>query len=134
MRKNISKITVLSLFAATLVALPTLSRAEGTGANPPAASDQTAPAKTKKHEGLVLRGTVSAIDTNAMTLKVETRTFGITADTKIAKDGQPATLADGMVGEPVSGAYKKADDGKLTATTIHFGAKAEKKKPEAAAK
>jgi len=131
MRRNIFKITVLSLFAATLVALPAVSRAEGAGANPPASSDQNAPAKSKKHEGLVFRGTVSAIDTNAMTLKVETRTFAITADTKIASDGKPATLADGKVGEPVSGAYTKADDGKLTATTIHFGAKPEKKKPEA---
>jgi hypothetical protein len=132
MIKNISKITVLSLFAATLVALPTLSRAEGAGANPPAASDQTPPAKSKKHEGLVFRGTVSAIDAQAMTLRVETRTFAITANTKIAKDGKPATLGDGTVGEPVSGAYTKADDGTLTATTVHFGAKPEKKKTEPA--
>jgi hypothetical protein len=45
MKKNISKITILSLFAAALVAMPVLSRAEGT--NAPAASDQTAPAKPK---------------------------------------------------------------------------------------
>ncbi len=48
------------------------------------------------------------------------------ADTKITKDGQPATLADGVVGEPVGGAYMKADDGKLNATVVHFGAKARK--------
>jgi hypothetical protein len=45
LKKNISKITVLSLFAATLVAMPVLSRAEGTKAS--AASDQTVPAKPK---------------------------------------------------------------------------------------
>jgi uncharacterized low-complexity protein len=130
MTKNISKITALSLLAAALVAMPALSRAEDTNANPAASANQNAPAKPKKHEGLVFRGKVSAIDTNAMTLKVETRTFVITADTKIAKDGKPATLADGKVGEPVSGAYTKADDGKLTATTVHFGAKPEKKHKE----
>jgi hypothetical protein len=133
MMKNILKI---SLFAAAIVAAPALSRAQDTNApTPPAAApaapDQTtpAPAKPKKH-GLVFRGTVSAIDTNAMTLTVETRTFDITSDTRITKDGQPATLSDGVVGEPVSGAYKKGDDDKLDATTVRFGAK---KKKEAAA-
>ena len=91
MKKNIYKITVLSLFAAALVAMPALSRAEGT--NAPASTNQVAPAKPKKHEGLVFHGTVSAVDTNAMTLTVETRTFAVTSDTKITKDGKPATLA-----------------------------------------
>jgi hypothetical protein len=129
MTKKIYKITVLSLFAAALVAMPALSRAEGT--NAPASTNQVAPAKPKKHEGLVFRGTVSAIDAKAMTLTVETRTFVVTSDTKIIRDGKSATLADGVVGDPVSGAYKKTDDGKLNATSIHFGAKAEKKKKEA---
>jgi hypothetical protein len=129
MTKKIYKIAVLSLFAAALVAMPALSRAEGT--NAPASTNQVAPAKPKKHEGLVFRGTVSAIDAKAMTLTVETRTFIVTSDTKIIRDGKSATLADGVVGDPVSGAYKKTDDGKLNATSIHFGAKAEKKKKEA---
>ena len=128
MKKNTSKIAVLSLFAAALVAMPALSRAEGTNAS--ASPSQAAPAKPKKHEGLVFRGTVSAIDVKAMTLTVETRTFAVTSDTKIIKDGKPATLSDGVVGEPVSGVYKKANDGKLKATSLHFGAKAEEKKKE----
>ena len=125
MTKNTSKITVLSLFAAALVAMPALSHAEGT--NAPASPSQAAPAKPKKHEGLVFRGTVSAIDAKAMTLTVETRTFAVTSDTKIIKDGKSATLADGVVGELVSGTYRKTNDGKLNAISIHFGAKAEKK-------
>ncbi len=44
-----------------------------------------------------------------MTLTVGTRTFEITADTKIFNDGEPATLSDGMVGEPVRGTYKKTE-------------------------
>jgi len=130
MTKNTSKIAVLSLLAAALVAMPAVSRAEGSGTNAPASSDQTA-AKPKKHEGLVFRGTVSAINVKAMTLTVETRTFAITSDTKIIKAGKSATLADGVVGEQVSGTYKKTDDGKLTATSIHFGAKIEKNNKEA---
>jgi hypothetical protein len=129
MMKNILKI---SLFIAAIVAAPALSRAQDTTTNAPAvAPDQAAPAPAKlKKQGFVFRGTVSAIDTNTMTLTVETRTFDITSDTKIMKDGQPATLGDGVVGEPVSGAYKKGGDGKLNATSVRFGAK---KKKEAAA-
>jgi hypothetical protein len=127
MKKNISQITVLGLLAAALVALPAVSRAEGT--NPPAASDQTAPAKPKKHNP-PFNGKVGAVDANAKTLTVGTLTLQVTSDTKITKDGKPATLADAVVGETVSGAYHKTADGTLNATSIHFGAKPEKKKKE----
>jgi hypothetical protein len=63
-------------------------------------------------------------------LTVGERTFEITSDTKISKDGQPAILSDGVVGEKVGGAYKKSDDGKLAATTIHFGDKKKKETSE----
>jgi hypothetical protein len=130
MKKNISKITVLSLFAAALVAMPALSRAEGASTNAPASSDQT-PAKPKKHGNPPFHGNLKAVDTNAKTLTVGTLTLQVTSDTLITKDGKSATLADGVVGELVSGAYKKTNDGKLDATSVHFGAKVEKKKKEA---
>src|SRR5208283_3376294 len=112
MTKNISKITILSLFAAALVAMPALSRAEVT--NAPAASGQTTQTKPRKNPPF--HGNLKAVDTSAKTLTVGTLTLQITSDTKITKDGQPATLSDGVVGEPVTGAYKKTDDGKLNAT------------------
>jgi hypothetical protein len=124
MTKNISKITVLSLFAAALVAMPVLSRAEVT--NAPAAPDQTAPAKPRKHDTLPFHGNLKAVDTSAKTLAVGTLTLQITADTRVTKDGKPATLSDGVVGEPVGGAYKKTADGKLDALTVNFGAKPKK--------
>jgi len=124
MKKNILKITACTLFAAAIIATPALCRAQDASTNAP---DQTTP--PAKHNKLVFRGTLSAVDTNAMTLTVETRTFVITSDTKITKNGQPATLGDGVVGQPVSGAYKTGDDGKLNARTVRFGAK---KKKEAA--
>jgi hypothetical protein len=129
MTKNISKIAVLSLFAAALVAMPALSRAEGSSTNAPAAPGQT-PAQPKKHGNPPFHGNLSAVDTKAMTFTVGTLTLQVTPDTKITKDGKSATLADGVVGEQVSGAYKKTDDGKLTAISIHFGAKVEKKNAE----
>ena len=126
MKKNISKITVLSLFAAALVAMPALSRAEGASANAPASSDQTTQPKPRKNNP-PFHGNLKAVDTNAMTLAVGTLTLQITSDTKITKAGKPAALSDGVVGEPVSGTYKKTEDGKLNALTVHFGAKPEKK-------
>ncbi|MGO9000853.1 MAG: hypothetical protein ACLQHM_02675, partial [Limisphaerales bacterium] len=121
MTKNISKIAILSLLAATLVATPALSRAEGTSTNAPASSDQT-PVKPNKHGNLPFHGKLGAVDTKAMTLTVGKLTLQVTSDTLITKDGKSATLADGVVGDPVSGAYKKTIDGKLNATSVHFGA------------
>jgi len=122
MKKQIVKLT-LSLFATAIIAAPMLSRAQDNGATPPAAPGQTEPAKPKKHEGNVFRGTVSAVDAKAMTLTVGKRTFEITSDTKITKDGKPAILSDIAVGDKIGGAYKKTDDGKLAATTINDGKK-----------
>ena len=129
MTKNISKIAALSLFAAALVAIPALSRAEGSSTNAPSSGQTTA--QPKKHGNLPFHGNLSAVDTKAMTFTVGTLTLQVTSDTLITKDGKSATLADGVVGDPASGAYKKNDDGKLHATSIHFGAKVEKKNKEA---
>ena len=130
MTKNISSIARLSLLAAAFVALSVLSGAEGAGTNAPASSDQPA-VKPGKHGNLPFHGNLSAVDLKAMTLTVGTLTLHVTAETTIIRDGKSATLADGVVGEPVSGAYKKTSDGKLNATSIHFASTAENKKKEA---
>jgi hypothetical protein len=75
---------------------------------------------------------LTAVDTNAMTLTVEKRTFSMTSETIITKDGKPAVLADGVAGEQVRGAYKKNEDGKLDAVTVRFGGATEGKKKESA--
>ncbi len=130
MKKLILKITALSLFAAAFVVASTSARAQDAmSTNMPVAPESTtnAPAKHHKHDHSVFNGKLSAIDKNAMTLTVGERTFEVTSETKITKNGQPATLADGVVGEMVGGAYKKGADGKLTATSVRFRDKAEKK-------
>jgi len=117
MKRQILKIMMLNLFAAAVIAAPALLRAQDTSTNAPAVS-------TPKHRhGAPFHGTVSARDANAMTLTVGKLTLQVTSETKITKDGKPATLADGVVGEPVRGYYKKDADGKLSATTVHFGSK-----------
>jgi hypothetical protein len=132
MAKNAFKIAALSLLAAVFVATPAWSRAEGTATNAPASSGR-APAKPKKHVSLPFHGDLTAVDAKAMTFTVDTLTLQITVDTLITRGGKSATLADGVVGERVSGIYKKASDGKLKATSLHFGTKTEEKKNEAPA-
>ena len=127
MKKTTIKITALSLFAATLLVVPATVHAQE-ATNAPAMPGTTVK-HIKKHETLQFHGKLVALDKNAMTLKVGERsgerTFEISSETKISKAGGPATLADGAVGETVSGAYKKSKDGKLVATSVHFGAKPE---------
>jgi Cu/Ag efflux protein CusF len=117
------QIALFALVAAALVAAPTVIRAQDasvTNNNAAAA----APAG-KKHAAPVV-GKVAAVDAKAMTLTVGTKTFNITADTKIKKDGKEATLSEITVGEKVAVIAKKDDAGKLTAVSIHAGKKAEK--------
>ena len=140
MKKTIVKITALSLFAAAIVAAPGKRARPGQrdqcprcrSTTPAVVSEPPAtPAhKAKKHDHAPFNGTLAAVDTNAMTLTVGKHTFEINSETKITKAGKPATLAEGMAGETVGGAYKKGADGKLTAISIHFDTKAdgEKKK------
>jgi hypothetical protein len=145
MKKHIEKLSMLTLCAAAIFAVPALSRAQdttNTPPTPPAPAIATPPAPAippvKTHKAassatLPFRGTLTAVDTNVMTLTVETRTFEITSGTLITKDGKPAVLAEGVVGEMVRGAYKKTAEGRLDAVTVHFGGKTEGKKKEPAA-
>jgi hypothetical protein len=84
-------------------------------------------AATKKKAAHPFHGKLAAVDKAAKTIKVGESVYLVTSGTKITKDGKPATLEDGVVGEPVSGYVKPTDDGKMAATTLHFGAKADDK-------
>lgn len=124
--KNTVKIALVSLIAAGIAA-PILLRADDTSTNATqTAAPDTTPATPHKHHGAPFHGKLDDVDTNAMTLTVGSRTFQITSKTKITKDGQPAILMDGVIGQPVSGYYHTNDDGDLVATSIHFGARKHK--------
>ena len=131
MGKNIIKSHITAILIAASVVVPTLTRAQDTNTAAPASSDQSTNApvkKARKHDHSVFTGKLTAVDTNAMTFTVGKRTFEVTSETKIEKDGQSATLSDGTLGEPAGGTYKKTDDGKLAAVSVRFG---DKKKKEA---
>jgi Domain of unknown function (DUF5666) len=118
MKKHIALFTIIG--AALFGASASIHAQDAASTN-----SATATEHVKKH-GAPFHGKVTAVDTTAMTVTVGTKTFDVTSDTKITKDGQPATLTDVTVGEVVAISYKKGDAGKLNATTIHIGAKKKK--------
>jgi hypothetical protein len=109
-------IALYVIAAAALIAAPVSTQAQE-------AASTNAPVATPKKHGLPFHGKVTAVDTAAMTVTVASRTFNVTADTKITKDGKPATLSDITVGETIRGSYKKAGMGKLDAAVIRIGEK-----------
>ena len=127
MTKSILTLSLVGLLAVAFVGTPSQLCAQTTS-NAPAAKAKVVP----------FRGKLKSVDKTAKTFEVGTRTFQVTADTKLFKAGNtPAVLDDGVVGETVSGAYEKAADGKLIATKVTFGGKADAKeeaKPKEAPK
>lgn len=122
MIKSILKISLLGLVATAIAGTPLHVCAQQTNKHEHAMEK---PAKTNKSGVIPFHGKLKAIDKTAKTISVGETTVQITSDTKIMKTGKPATLEDGVIGEPVAGAYKKSADGKLNATTVRFGAKPE---------
>ena len=119
MKKCTAKIALIGLIAAGIAA-PLLLSAQDASTN--ATDTAAAPATPHKHKhGAPFHGTVDNLDTNAMTLTVGSLTFDITPKTKITSNGEPATLADGILGEKVSGIYRTNKDGNLAAVTVRFG-------------
>jgi hypothetical protein len=124
MIKSLLKIGALSLLAAAIAGTPVPLLAQSTTNNPAATKKTTVP-KTKN--GHPFHGKLAAVDKVAKTIKVGESIYQITSQTKITKAGKPATLEDGVVGDPVTGFVKPTDDGKMTASTVHFGPKTQDK-------
>ena len=96
----------------------------------PAAIESAAPSSpAKKATAGPFRGKLAALDKKAKTITVGKRTFQVTSSTKMSRNGKPATLEDGVVGEICSGYVKPNEEGKLCASTINFGPKADAKTP-----
>lgn len=124
MKINFSRIARLGLLAFALALAPA-GHAQATTNTP-------LPVLPKRHVQL-FHGKVTALDTNAMTVTVSLMTpanaesqavslvLNITAETKIVKNGQPATLSGLAAGDTVLGSYKKGTDGKLDAVILRAG-------------
>lgn len=113
--KNLTKMTAVILTTLALLAGSTLMAQEG--------------AAKKVDRPLPFHGTISSVDKDAGTVTLKgqtsTRVFHTSADTRIVKNGKPATLADAVVGEVIGGSYRKAADGQLNAISLRLGPKPE---------
>ena len=126
MMRSVLRIGAVGLLAVAIAAMPAQLLAQST--NKPAADTKAAVKKdttAKKKQAHPFHGKLAAVDKVAKTIKVGESIYQITSETKITKAGKPATLEDGVVGEPVSGYVKPTGDGKMTATMVRFGAKVE---------
>lgn len=115
------------MIVAALCCVPQPICAQGTNQPPlpPGQLGSTNPASKpgKKSVAGPFHGKLLAMDKAAKTITVGKRTFQITSETRIKKGGKPATFAEGVVGEPVSGYVKPAQDGKWIAVSVNFGPK-----------
>jgi hypothetical protein len=119
----------VGLLAAAIAGMPAQLLAQTTNTPAPAKKSATSKKESKKAKAAhPFNGKLAAVDKVAKTIKVGESVYQITSETKITKDGKPATLDDGVVGEPVSGYVKPTEDGKTPATTIKFGGKGDSKK------
>lgn len=122
MKVSIIRFSLFAFIAAAVATAPNHLMGQTTNKN--AAETKTNATNTAKvAKGGPFHGKLAAVDKVAKTIVVGKRTFQVTSETKIKKEGKPATLEDGEVGETVSGYVKPGADGKLTATTITFGPK-----------
>lgn len=118
MIKTFGKMTLATVLAAVML---------GTAARVSADDATNAPAAPARPKMTRFAGTLASVDATAKTITVDNKTekgrvFAITSDTKIMKDGKPATLSDGVVGQPVGGSFATGADGKMVAKMVRFGA------------
>lgn len=77
--------------------------------------------------GIPYHGKIDSVDASAKTFTITgksgTRTFMMTDDTKITKDGATGTMTDVMAGEMVRGQYMKKADGMMVTKSVMLGEK-----------
>jgi hypothetical protein len=129
MIKSLLRIGAVSLLAAAIVGMPAQLLAQSTNKTTTQKKSTTTTTQkdtaTTKKAAHPFNGKLVAVDKTAKTITIGKSTYYVSSETKITKAGQPATLADGVVGEIASGYVKPTEDGKMTATKLTFGAKVE---------
>ena len=120
--KLVRTLTLASLLAAFAIT-PTFTAS---------AAEKKAEKKEEKGKGgsYPYAGKISAVDKAAKTVTIKkteaSRTYEITAETKISKAGKPATLDDAVVGEEAA-AYGHDEGGKHIAQSLRLGPKPDAK-------
>lgn len=76
------------------------------------------------------KGKLKSIDAQNRTITLtgaKAQTFQLTAETKIFKDDRPATFADLVIGEALTGNARETADGKWEARSVYGGKHSAKK-------
>jgi hypothetical protein len=123
MIKNILKAGAYGLLSLSILALPIAASAQST--NKPAVEKKSA--KKDSAKGHAFHGKLVSVDKTEKSISVGKSTYFVTSDTKITKDGKPAVLEDGVVGEECGGYVKTNTTGKAVLTSLRFGAAPDKK-------
>lgn len=136
---------ILGICIAIIVSLPISTPAAGKKKSAGAESASPAASAAASSEKPSTRpvpfhGMATAVDQKGQTFtiagKEKSRVFKVTANTKITKAGNAASMTDIVDNAEVSGSYWKHDDGTLEAKTVKLGPvgeKKEKKKEKAGA-
>jgi len=121
MIKSIGKLTLATILAAVVLGVPLGASAQTNMA--PAAGTATADTKPRP---IVFRGKILSVDQVNKTITLDEKTqrkLEVNSETKMMKDGKPATLNEAVVGDDIAGRYTKNPDGTMVANTLRFGAK-----------
>lgn len=152
MQRSKIRSLMVTLFAIGLAGafLPGRAQTPPPPSDPNAAAPKTEPAAPdkksksapeKKGHGMQFRGKIEAVDQVGKTVTVKGKdkahVLQITSQSKLSKEGKPATLADAVVGENVAGFARETAPEKFEAISIRFNTKAPgqskpRKSPEAA--
>ena len=77
----------------------------------------------RKASGLPFHGKITAIDLQTKKVSLagkQVRVYQVTADTKIKKDGEPASLNDAKIGDSVGGYAVREDEGAPRVVTLNI--------------
>src|SRR6266446_5404697 len=119
-------------FSAPLDAQTMRRKSDSPSPSPSASASPAASPSKPSTRSNPFHGMVSAADQNAKTFtiagKTTSRAFKVTDKTAVTKAGNPATIADIVENQEVSGSYRKNADGTLEAKIVKIGPISEKKK------
>jgi Domain of unknown function (DUF5666) len=119
------KLPITAAVCIAALALGAPSTASAKEKKTTAATPEASASPMAKVKAIPYHGKVSSVDVSAKTFVVGKRTFNVTDQTQITKEGAAATMSDLMAGEKVSGSYWKKAEGTLEAKTVKVGAKTE---------
>ncbi len=78
----------------------------------------------EKERKMPFNGKIVSVDKSAKSLVIGKRTFHVTAQSEITKQGKAATLDDAQIGEMAGGSFVDKE-GKLEIVKVRFGPKPE---------